>query len=72
MFVYFTKLLELMEEKLSRYELCEIKRLHDEQHYRCVTPKYVAQQLARIGLPSKVSRFEVAQKISELEKKLVL
>jgi len=59
-----------MEEKLSRYELGEIRRLHDEQHYKCVNPEYLAQQLARIDLPPEVSRFEVAQRISELERKL--
>ena len=56
--------------KLSRYELGEIKRLHDEQHYRCASAEYVAQQLKRIGLPSNASRFEVAEKIRELEKGL--
>ena len=59
-----------MEEGLSRYDMGEIQRIHDEQHYRCVTPEYVAKQLARIGLPPEASRFEVAQRISELEKKL--
>lgn len=59
-----------MEEKLSRYELGEIKRMHDEQHYKCVDPSYLAQQLERIGLPQKVSRFQVAGRVRELERKL--
>lgn len=60
-----------MEEKLlSRYELGEIMRLHDEQHSKCVNPEYLTRQLKRIGLPPNVSRFEVAEKISELERKL--
>ncbi len=59
-----------MEERLSRYELGEIKRMHDEQHYKCVDPEYLAQQLKRMGLPPKVSRFELAEKIRELESQL--
>ena len=56
-----------MEERLSRYELGEIKRMHDERHYKCVDQKYLAQQLERIGLPPKVSRFQVAERVRELE-----
>jgi len=59
-----------MEEKLSRYELGEIRRMHDEQYYKCVNPEYLAQQLERIGLPPKVSRFELSERIRELEREL--
>ncbi len=55
-----------MEERLTRYELGMIIRMHDEQNYRCVTQEYIAQQLKRIGLPPNASRFEVAQKVREL------
>ena len=54
-------------EGLSRYDLGMIKKMHDEQHYTCVDQKYLAEQLEKIGLPSNVSRFEVAQKIKQLE-----
>ena len=56
-----------MVERLSRYELGEIQRLHDEQHYRCASPEYVADQLKRIGLPARCSRFQVAMRIEEIE-----
>ena len=59
-----------MEEKLSRYKLGEIQRMHDEQHYKCVDQQYLAQQLKRIGLPPKVSRFQVAERVREFERKL--
>ena len=59
-----------MEEKLSRYELGEIQRMHDEQHYKCIDPKYLAQQLAQIGIPPKVSRFGLSERIRELEREL--
>jgi len=59
-----------MEERLSRYDLGEIKRMHDEQHYKCVDPKYLAQQLKRMGLPLNVSRFQVAERVRELEREL--
>jgi len=57
-----------MNETLTRYDLGEIRRLHDEAHYRQVTPDYVAKQLARIGLSKDVSRFEVAERVRELER----
>ncbi len=59
-----------MEEKLSRYDLGEIERMHDEQHYKCVNPEHLAQQLRRIGLPPQVSRFELSERIRELKRKL--
>ena len=55
--------------KLSRYELGEIKKLHDEQHYRLVSPEYVDSQLRRIGLSRTASRFEVAERTKEIERK---
>lgn len=42
--------------------------MHDEQHYKCVDPEYLARQLKKIGLPSKVSRFELAERVRELER----
>lgn len=39
-----------------------IKQMHDQQHYKCIDPKDLAQQLNRIGLPLKASRFELAEK----------
>lgn len=55
---------------LSRFELGEIQRMHDQRHYMCTPPEYLAEQLARIGLTPNASRFEVAQRVSELERKL--
>ena len=59
-----------MEEKLTRYELGQIEQMHDRAHYTCVSPEYLAKQLERIGLPPKVSRFDLAQRTKELEKEL--
>lgn len=59
-----------MSKPLSRYELGEIMRIHDEQHYRCVDKKYVTKQLEKIYLPPNASRFDVADKVRELERKL--
>ncbi|MBI5804164.1 hypothetical protein HY450_02880 [Candidatus Pacearchaeota archaeon] len=59
-----------MEERLLRYELGEIRRMHDEQHYKCVFKEYLSKQLKRMGLPTRVSRFELAEKVRELESKL--
>ena len=58
-------------EKLTRYEIGLIQQMHDEQQYRCVDQAYLTQQLNRIGLPEKVSRFELAQKVIELEKDII-
>ncbi len=58
-----------MEERLTRYELAEIKRMYNEQHYRCLDPKFLAQQLKRIDLPPNVSRFELAERVREIERK---
>jgi len=60
-----------MKEKLSRYELGCIQQMHDTAHYTCVDRNYLAQQLTRMGLPPKVSRFDLAQRIIELERELV-
>ena len=57
-----------MTEKLSRYELGEIQKLHDEAHYRCVSPEYLANQLKKIDLSVHCSRFEVAMRVQELER----
>ena len=59
-----------MAERLTRYELGMIKRMYDEQHYKCVDKEYLAQQLNRIGLSLQVSRFELAEKVGELEIKI--
>ena len=52
---------------LSRYELGEIKRIHDTFHYMCVSIEYLSQQLERIGLPPRVSRYDVAQRVRGIE-----
>ena len=57
-----------MIERLSRYQLGQIKKLHDEAHYRNVTPEDVTRELARIGLHSPCSRFQVAERVRELER----
>jgi len=59
-----------MEERLTRYELGIIQKMHDEQNYRCVSQEYLTQQLKRIDLPPEVSRFQVAERVRELEKEL--
>lgn len=59
-----------MKEKLTRYDLGQIQQMHDRAHYTCVTPEYLAQQLERVGLSSKVSRFDLAQRINKLEKEI--
>ncbi|MBS3151398.1 hypothetical protein J4443_03410 [Candidatus Woesearchaeota archaeon] len=59
-----------MAEGLTRYELGIIKQMHDEQHYKCVNQEYLAQQLRRIDLPPNVSRFDLAEKVRELERKI--
>ena len=58
-------------EKLTRYEIGLIQQMHDQQQYKCVDPAYLVQQLKRIDLPEKVSRFELAQKVIELEKDII-
>ena len=58
----------MVDERLTRYQLGEIERLHDTSHQMCVRPKYLHQQLERIGLPPRVSRFEVAQRVREIER----
>lgn len=55
---------------LSRFELGEIQRTHDQKDYMCTPPEDLAKQLARIGLTPNASRFTVAQRVSELEWKL--
>jgi hypothetical protein len=54
-------------KRLTRYKLGIIKEMHDRADYTSVDKDYLAQQLRRIGLPPKVSRFELAQRIKELE-----
>ena len=61
-----------MNETLTRYDLGEIRRLHDEAHYRQVTPDYVAKQLARIGFSKDVSRFAVDEGVCRLERKFYI
>lgn len=56
-----------MEKRLTRYELGEIENMHDRAHYTCVDPEYLAKQLARLNLPPKISRFDLAQRIKEIE-----
>jgi hypothetical protein len=60
-----------MEERLTRYELGAIMQMHDEQHYKCVNQEHLAEQLRRMGLPPRVSRFQVAERVRELEKGLL-
>jgi len=59
-----------MADKLTRYELGMIKQMHDRQHYTCVDPKYLAEQLKRIDLPPRVSRFELAERVREIEQRV--
>jgi len=59
-----------MAERLTRYELGIIIQMHDQQHYKCVDQEYLAQQLRRMDLPPHVSRFELAEKVRELERKM--
>lgn len=56
--------------RISRFELGMIYKMHDEKHYRCADSVYLAQQLNKIGLPSKVSRFELAERIKEIEREI--
>ncbi len=58
-----------MAEKLTRYEMGEIRKLHDAFGYGCrkVSRDYLTQQLARLGLPSRVSRFDLTQRIRGIE-----
>ena len=60
-----------MAERLTRYELGMIKQMHDEKYYKCVDQEYLAQQLRRIDLPPEVSRFELAEKVGELEREII-
>ena len=60
-----------MAERLTRYELGMIVQMHDEQHYKCVDKEYLAQQLGRIDLPPNVSRFELAERVKELEREIL-
>ena len=55
------------DERLTRYDLGIIQKMHDEQHYTCADRKDLAEQLEKIGLPSNVSRFDLAQKIKQIE-----
>ena len=57
-----------MGERLTRYDLGDIKQTHDRAHYTCVSPDHLAQQLRRIGLPPNASRFEVAEKVRQIER----
>ncbi len=57
-----------MVERLTRYELGIIQQTHDRQHYTCASSEYVAKQLKRIDLPPEASRFEVAERIREIER----
>ena len=57
-------------EYLSRFELAEIRRMHDEQGYKCINKEHLAEKLAQIGLPPHVSRFEVSERIKELERRI--
>lgn len=54
-------------ERLTRYKLGIIRQMHDSAHYTWVSQEYLTEQLARVGLPSKVSRFQLAQRIEEIE-----
>lgn len=57
-----------MEEGLTRYELGTIKQAHDRAHYTCITADELARQLRRIDLPYDASRFDVAERIRQIEK----
>ena len=55
------------EVRLTRYELGQISKMHDEAHYRCIDRKDLAKQLEMIGLPARTSRFDLAQRLREIE-----
>ncbi len=57
-----------MVNGLSRYDLRMINEMHDQQGYMCVDQEYLAQQLRRIGLLPNASRFEVAERVRQLER----
>ena len=56
-----------MGERLTRYELGTIKQSHDRAHYTCIKADDLAHQLKKIGLPPDASRFEVAERIRQIE-----
>ena len=55
------------ETRLTRYELGQIHKMHDEVHYKCIDRKDLAKQLGIIGLPAITSRFDLAQRLREIE-----
>ncbi|MBU2458801.1 MAG: hypothetical protein ABIJ58_03160 [Nanoarchaeota archaeon] len=59
-----------MEEGLTRYELGMIRKVQDQAHYTCVSPDSLAQQMQRVCLLSNDSRFNLAQRIKQIEGEL--
>ena len=57
------------ERRLSRYELGQIHEMHDQINYKCIDRKNLTEQLKIIGLPSRISRFDLAQRLKEIENK---
>ena len=55
------------ERRLSRYELGQIQEMHDQINYKCIDRKNLTEQLKIIGLPSRISRFDLAQRLREIE-----
>tara|TARA_Y100000294_G_C8396898_1_gene273141 strand:+ start:174 stop:365 length:192 start_codon:yes stop_codon:yes gene_type:complete len=55
------------KERLTRYDLGKIQKLHDTFNYNCASRTHLNQQLERIGLPPNASRFEVAMRKREIE-----
>ena len=57
-----------MEERLTRYELGEIKQTHDRAHYINIDTNDLAHKLKRIGLSPNASRSEVVERVRQIEK----
>ena len=55
------------EVRLTRYELGQISQMHDEVDQKCINREELAKQLQIIGLPPKVSRYNLAQRLREIE-----
>ena len=47
-----------------------IQQMHDTMHYNCTTQKDLKKQLSRLGLQPPVSRYDVAQRIKEIESRM--
>ena len=53
--------------RLTKYELGQISQMHDEVNQKCINREELAEQLQIIGLPPKVSRYDLAQRLREIE-----